>query len=105
MTTPNSPLTEEQKAELEAKIREAVLMDEYGFSSRGRHLGLQDVLIALEEWSRRLPVKFHNLGDSIAKHSKIEAALSVILKRYDLTKDYHHQSEEFYSFLYSLLLL
>lgn len=122
----NNPLTTEQKAELEQKIREAankeikhdfcaqydrmVVCEHCGIAEtpnahempckKGRPLQLADVLIALIK---------HNSYFSIVEYS--DSGVYINLNGtttddpvYNLTKDYHHQSEELYSFLYSLLI-
>lgn len=62
----------------------------------GRPLALQDVLIALPD--NLVQVHLSNPIVLIVDiYNKKEA-------QYDLTKDYHHQSEEFYEFLYQLLI-
>lgn len=59
----------------------------------GRPLGLADVLIALQK-------EFYELNLSLENY----AGVSTVLEIYDLTKDYHQQSEEFYQFLHNLLV-
>lgn len=104
------PLTTSQKAELEAKIREAATpnatLDEntgqwYVHDGDGgfieRPLQLSDVLIAYGDrgYSLCMEEQKHKRLLFIGFHNEVH---------YDLTKDYHHQSDEFYGFLYSLLL-
>jgi len=102
------------KEQLEAKIREAVpesvehhsLEDEYGHyickhcgmhegygdePCEGRPLTLQDVLIALPS------ERYTGFHDGYLENGDDNAI-------YDLTKDYHSQSDEFYTFLHQLML-
>lgn len=115
-------------SKLEAKIREAVpngfenrekrcctvgedcgechLVKGKNGGYRYRNLNLQDVLIALilekkrwgkgKAWERTL----EPYGQITKEYKDM---LAELICRYDLTKDYHHQSKEFYEFLSSLL--
>lgn len=67
-----------------------------------RTLNLQDILIAIENrfdgYADSLhPEQHYGLGEEIDK------AFLNIIHRFDLTKDFHNQSDELYSFLHSLL--
>jgi len=68
----------------------------------GRPLTLQDVLIALGKKNNTIAVGVD--GWFVKCESDICCEdLSDTTEEYDLTKDYHHQSDEFYTFLYELL--
>ena len=102
-------LSPQQKAELEAKIREAVPEKEGGNTSmqldgvftgiinyRDKSLNLQDCALAIRE------VGSSDLHDCPDGGSHVAVTLFDL---YDLTSDYSGQSEEFYQFLYSLLIM
>lgn len=65
------------------------------FEILGRPFNLQDVLIALNKTAMLL-----DIGNAACNRDLIIINDSCC---YDLTKDYHHQSEEFYLFLHSRL--
>jgi len=76
----------------------------------GRPLTLQDVLIALNKSGEMIGVdddgSFRSYPDGSRIHTYGGIGCSFngeYMPAYDLTKDYHHQSDEFYTFLYELL--
>ena len=103
-------LTPDQKQAVEAKIREAVPESKSCGKCGGcwksecpypRPLNLQDVLIALRKCLRK-DIHLQSSDQFIYINDPFKQGIPGD-KFYDLTKDYHHQSEEFYSFLHSLL--
>jgi len=123
-------LNESQKAELEDKIREAVpeSMDHNFILSgevcnqcslskevcgltqvkcNGRKLNLQDVLIALGEvTSKHQDWYYFDTSGNLLIHgwhqTRVNSSPEEVF--YNLTKNYHEQEEEFYIFLYQLLI-
>jgi len=102
------------KVELEAKIREAVPekkretvlwechnpeCESTGTYQHEDPLNLQDVLIAL---GYGYGCTYYKNGDNLQMN--IPKGDEIHNFNYDLTKDFHHQSEEFYTFLHQLLL-
>jgi hypothetical protein len=102
-----SNLTDHQKAELEKKIRDSI---PNGWENTNiscgcttatcvvyRGMTLQDVLIALSN------------ANCVSLERNVDGTMTMQIDecppraRYDLTKPYHDQSEEFYAFLYSVL--
>jgi len=116
-------LTKEQRQELEAKIREAcphLYQDGHSYNFGGecprckkaivdKHCWkapqLQDVLIAMAG----IPRDVWNYGFVQTKSKRIlsmqKSVMGEIVEEadFDLTKDYHHQSDPFFLFLYSIL--
>jgi len=98
-----------KKVIIDAKLFED-MVGEGRIEILGRPLTLQDVLIALNKSGEMIGVdddgSFRSYPDGSRIHTYGGIGCSFngeYMPAYDLTKDYHHQSDEFYTFLYELL--